>query len=303
MGATLTLAGETLRPAPRAHGRWRVNQSLSLSVDLARLHQYAQSLRNSESLAGNVFPVDLFLGAGSTGIPVARSDQAVVSAEYRPTPGLLLGPQVYVKNFRNLLLVAPVEGGPFSTGGFSVGSGLSRGAALEGAFSSRRFGLIGSYGWQSVKLESSDQRFVPEWGSAHKVEAGVILFPSASSSVRVGATGEFGRRTTAVAGTLEWEACNLLDEGCEFGGNPDLGDEPRGGSTLPAYLRVDLTVRNHWHFSIARRDARLSLFGTVTNLLGRKNLLTFATDPGTGERIGVEMRPFSPLVLGLDVSF
>ncbi len=68
-------------------------------------------------------------------------------------------------------------------------------------------------------------------------------------------------------------------------------------------MRVDLGARKHWHLGIGGRDASLALFGTVTNLLARRNVLTYATDPASGERVVVEMRPLAPLVAGIDWRF
>ena len=95
----------------------------------------------------------------------------------------------------------------------------------------------------------------------------------------------------------------MTDRGCEFGGSPDYGDQPLGAMALPPYARLDLSVRQHWHAHVAGRDARVALFGTYTNLLSRKNLLTYSLDPATGERVGVELRPAAPLVVGLDWRF
>ena len=131
----------------------------------------------------------------------------------------------------------------------------------------------------------------------------MIVYPGASASIRIGATAAMGRHTTAISDGFEWEACNLLDKGCEFGGTPHYDGSPLGGKTLPTYLRVDLGVRKEWRLGVRGRDASIALFGTVTNLLGRKNVLTYATSPSTGEITGIEMRPTAPLVIGFDWSF
>jgi hypothetical protein len=106
-----------------------------------------------------------------------------------------------------------------------------------------------------------------------------------------------------VRGPFEWEACNLLDRGCEFAGSPTIERDALGGAALPLYLRVDLGARRHWHARVAGRDAGLALFGTVTNLFGRRNVLTYATDPDTGARTEIEMLPIAPLVVGVDLWF
>jgi hypothetical protein len=68
-------------------------------------------------------------------------------------------------------------------------------------------------------------------------------------------------------------------------------------------VRVDLGARKHWHLGLGGRDASVALFGTLTNVFGRSNVLTELIDPLTGERTSVDMRPFSPLVIGIDWSF
>lgn len=303
LGASAVVAAGAVHVSPSARLRWQLLDGLVLSGGYARLHQFVQSLRNPESVVGSIFPVDLHVSAGAPGVPVARSDQGVIAAEYRPSAGVHLGVQAYARQFDGLLLVAPSAGEPFATNGFTTGSGTARGLSLDGAVSGARFGAVATYGWQRVLLEHGDSSYVPEHGSTHLLEAGVIVFPSATSSVRVGMSGALGRRTTPLTGGFEFESCNLLDQGCEFSGSPNHDTGSLGTTQLPAYLRVDLGVRKHWHIEVAGRDASIALFGTVTNLFGRRNLLTYSNDPSTGERIEIEMRPRAPLVVGLDWRF
>jgi len=288
---------------PRARLAWNPTERWNLSAAYAGFRQSAQSLRNPESVVGNVFPADLYIGSGALGVPEARARQAVVAADYRPLRGLRLGAQAYARNSRHVLLVAPRAGDPFADGRYAVGSGSARGVSLSLAARGARLGVVASYGLQRVRLEYGDSTYVPSHGTTHLVEAGVIVFPTATLSVRLGATGGAGRRATTASGALEWEACNLLDRGCELGGSPQAGAEPPGGRRLPAYFRVDLGARQHWHLRIAGRDASVALFGTVTNLFGRRNILTYAANPTTGEVTAVDMRPLAPLVVGLDWRF
>jgi len=289
--------------SPRAGLRWRPASAWSISGGYARVHQFAQSLRNAESVVGGIFPADLYVGAGTPGVPVARSDQGIVAAEYRPTAGIRLAAQAYARAFDGLVLVAPHDADPFATRGFVVGSGAARGASFDVAANGARYGLIASYGVQHVRLRYGDTSYTPDHGATHAIDAGVIIYPSATFSVRLGGSGVLGRRTTAVGGPFEWEACNLLDRGCEFAGSPRDRPEPLGATSLPAYVRVDLGLRKHWHVRLGGRDGQIAVFGTVTNVFGRRNVLTVAADPVTGERSGVEMRPRAPLVVGIDWRF
>lgn len=307
LGTSLATAGGALYFSPRAQVRWRSAERVTLSASYARLHQFTQSLRNEESVVGNVFPVDLYVSAGTPGVPVARGDHGVLAADYRPVAGLQLGAQAYTRAARGVLLVAPSGGEPFSMGTFTVGSQASRGVSFNAALSSARYGVVASYGLQRVRLAyavgAGDSAYVPDHGARHLLEGGIIVFPGASSSIRLGVTSAWGRRTTTIADGLEWEACNLLDRGCEFGGSPHYDGAALGGTRLPAYVRVDLGFRKLWHFAVGGRDAAIALFGTVTNVLNRTNVLTYARNPTTGQLAPIEMRPLAPLVVGLDWRF
>jgi hypothetical protein len=199
--------------------------------------------------------------------------------------------------------VAPLSADPFATRGYAEGSGSAYGLALEAGAAGVHYGIVGSYALQRIRLEYGDTSYVPEHGVTHSVDLGFTLLPTASSSVRLGVSGQLGRRTTAIEGPLEWQSCNLLDRGCEFAGSPGKRSEPLGSTPLPAYLRMDLGFRKHWPLAIAGREGRVAVYGTVTNILGRRNLLTFALDPSTGGRSSIDMRPLSPLVVGLDWRF
>jgi hypothetical protein len=303
MGLSLAATGGDLYLGARAQLSWKVVAPLTLSARYAHTNQFVQSLRNAESVVGTLFPVDVFVGAGAPGVPVAGGDHFKLAAEYRPAPGVRLGVIAYARAAEGVVLVAPREGGPFSTGAFIVGSSTARGLALDFAMSSRRYGILASYGLQRVRYEFGDSSYVPEHGAMHVLEGGVIAYPSATTSARFGVAAAFGRRATVARGGLEWESCNLLDRGCEFVGSPVYDGETLGGEELPAYVRLDMGLRKHWHVRTGGRDTEIALFGTFTNVLGRKNLLTYSRDPVSGSLLPIEMRPSAPLVVGMDVRF
>jgi hypothetical protein len=285
--------------------RWSLSDRWSIIGGYARHHQFAQSFRNSESVVGSIFPADLFVASAALGIPAARSDLGLIAVEYRPSAGMRIGTQTYVRALDGLLLIAAAEGEPFATQrpDAGAGSGSVRGFSVDATLATARFGFLGNYGYQWVRNTTGSSSFRPDHGTTHSMDIGVIVLPTLTSSVRLGATGALGRRTTGITGAFEWEACNLTDGGCEFSGSPYHGGQSLGTTRLPPYLRVDLGLRKHWHFDIAARDVRLEAFGTISNLLGRKNVLTYATDPATSELVGIEMRPRAPLVFGIDWVF
>jgi hypothetical protein len=199
--------------------------------------------------------------------------------------------------------VAATEGEPFLTAAPAIGGGTATGMSLDASLRTPGFGIMASYGLQGVRFSHAGASYVPQYGTRHLLEGGVIVAPMAGTTLRLGASGGWGRRTTAVANGLEWEACNLLDRGCEFGGSPHHQGQAVGGTPLPAYARLDLGLRQEWHMGSGSRGLSLALYCTYTNLLGRTNLLTLARDPATGRQQGVEMRPSSPLVVGMDWRF
>ncbi len=302
VGASLTSTFGAAYLAPRAQLTWRAASAWTLSLSATRTSQFTQSMRNPESVAGHVFPAELAVVAGREGVPVPRSDQLVLSGEWRPASTLHVGAQGYVRKIGGLALVAPVTPEPFATGSFVVGTATSRGFAVDASSAGARFAWVASYGLQHVRVHGTGTDYAPGHGATHLADVGVVVYPSSTTSVRLGTSGAWGRRSTDVGGAFEWEACNLLDRGCEFAGSPYLTGT-LGGSELPGYVRVDVGARKHWHIRVAGRETLVGLFGTVTNVFGRANALVLVRDPSSGTSGPVEMRPRSPLVVGLDWRF
>lgn len=303
LGGSVAVASKDAHADGWAQTRWSLSERLSLAGSYAGAHQFVQSLRNPESVVGSIFPADLAMVSNASGFPIARSRQGSIAADYRPGAGVHLSLQAYARDMDGLLLVAPRTGQPFAMGAFAVGSGTSRGVSVDWAWSGARYGFLASYGFQRVRYQYGDSSYVPSYAAKHLAEGGVIVFPTSTSSIRLGATGVWGRRTTTATGEFEWESCNLLDQGCEFGGSPHYEAGALGATPMPHYLRVDLGFRQHWHLRIRGSDMTIALFGSVTNLLERGNVLTYTRNPATGRIDTVSMRPRSPLVAGLEWQF
>ncbi len=104
-------------------------------------------------------------------------------------------------------------------------------------------------------------------------------------------------------GPFTWEACSVLEGGCEAEGSPGEFSGPLGDQRLPPYLRVDIGVRKHWHSRILGREGRIAAFVTLSNVLDSRNVLGYVLDPATGRPSRLPMRPFSPLAAGLEWRF
>jgi hypothetical protein len=129
------------------------------------------------------------------------------------------------------------------------------------------------------------------------------FLPTHSLSLRLGGTALFGRRTTTIASGFEWEACNLTDRGCEFAGSPYYGGESLGAVKLPAYLQGGFQRPATLVIHDGRTpdgDGRLRHLHQSPRADQRAHL---RADPANGRPVAVEMRPRSPLVLGLDWRF
>jgi hypothetical protein len=301
--ATAARMGQRTFASPGVALSWAPRERITVTGAYAVRHQFAQSVRNDESLVGTIFPAELFIGAGASGVPVARGDQIVVSARVQPRAQLSLTAQGYRRRSRGLVLTAPGTGQPFTLDEFVTGTGASHGASIEAAMNGTRYAALATYGWQRTRVRHRDGRYAPHYAAAHRIDAGLVVFPTMTLSFRLGGTAITGRTSTPSQGPLEWESCNLLDLGCEFGGSPATRPGEAGAHELPSYVRIDVGARKHWHIRAGRRDVSLALFGTVTNILGRPNTLAYTFDDVTGEPQAIDMRPMAPLVVGLDWRF
>jgi hypothetical protein len=310
VGARLELSGALAiaggdggtRALPRLGARVSITPSALLYAEYARSEQTLQSMRNAESVVGRIFPSELFAGGESTGIPAARSDLGVVGLMATPWPGGRLDLEAYARDLEGLAVLDPADGGPFAGTGVRRGSGTVRGGAVGVTVSAARYAATASVGFERAKLRVGDTEWTPSYSAGRSARVGGIMFPTPTFSIRVGWVGQFDRQGSDVIGLLEWESCNLLDLGCEFAGSPEeLG--VLGARELPAYHRLDLSVRKHWHFLLRGREASVEVYATASNLLGRTNVLVFAVDPDSEQHAPIEMRPRAPLTLGLGWRF
>jgi hypothetical protein len=290
------------RVLPRAAIRARLDESFSIFAEYARTAQAIQSVRNAESIVGRIFPAELYAGGDGTGIPVALGDYVALGLVALPAAGTRVELEAYARALDDLAILDPEDGQPFASAAIRRGSGSVLGAAAGLSIGSARYAVTASADVERVELRAGGERWTPGYAAGRSARIGAILFPTATLSIRAGWIGQFGRRGSDPIGLLEWESCNLLDMGCEFAGSPDqLGE--LGSRKLPAYNRLDLSIRKHWHFLVGRREGSIEAFATASNLLGRANVLAYVVDPASGEAAAIEMRPRAPLALGIGWRF
>jgi hypothetical protein len=220
-----------------------------------------------------------------------------------PLPGVRVEFQGYVRDLDGLLLVAPSTGQPFAVSDFAVGGAQVTGGGMSLEIDRARYRGLLSYGLSTVRNEVPGSAYRPGFAVSHSLTTGVTYYPAAELELRTSLRAEVGRPTTLIEGPFGWEACAIIDGGCEAEGSPQRRAGPLSGDRLPPYLRLDLGVRKHWHTRVIGRDGVIVAFAAVSNVLGRENLLAYVSDPDTGELAALEMRPFTPLTAGLEWRF
>jgi hypothetical protein len=289
--------------APRVSLRWPVSSFLSVSAGYARSHQWVHSLRNPESLIDNIFSSNLPFAAAGGAAPIAKSELFSVAAEARAGLGLRATVTGYLRSSDGLVLVAPTTGQPFAVDNLSLGSARAWGGNIAVELSRARYRALLDYGFSSVSYAVEGEAYRPSFAVSHFLAASIGYYPSATLLVRSALRADFGRPTTLVEGPFEWEACSILEGGCEAAGSPQKAAGPLGGDRLPAYVRLDIGIRKHWHSRLLGSEGQVAVFATLSNILGRRNSLAYTVDPLSGELSELPMRPFSPLTVGLEWSF
>lgn len=302
-GVRATLMNETSVLSAQTSVSWARPGLVSVSLGVSRPLQLHQSLRNDQSLFSMVLPSELYVTAGSGGVPVARAREVSLSSVLTPAPGVTVLGQAYRRRSSDLVLSASGSALPFALDGFTVGSSTSTGFEIRATRSFSRYSLSVTYGFQRTRYTYGDTTYQPDFAAGHSLVVGVAAHPWQTVSVRAGMVELLGRRTTAVVGPVDWQACTLDNRGCQVAGSPSRRAEPLGATSLPSYARVDLSLRKHWDVHVAGRPSVVAVYGSLSNLLGRRNLLTVAESPVSGVREALEMRARSPLVVGLEWRF
>ena len=301
VGVSTSRAGSLLTPHARID--WSASTRLSLSAHASRALQHVQSLRNTESVVSHTFPAELYAVAARGMLPIARGDQASITAEFRPASGLSLAVLAYARTMRGVLMAAEDESGPFAVASrdvpsFATGRARATGASADLRFTSARVTALVMFSAQRVRYRTGGADFRPEFSAPQRLDAGVTIAPSRDLEFRVGGMTAFGRRATVVRGDVAWDGCNLADRACEFAGTPASTPSALGALALPHYLRFDVGARKQWHARAYDRDNPIALYGTVTNVFNRTNYLTRAEKNDV--LTGVEMRSRSLLVVGIE---
>jgi hypothetical protein len=289
--------GEAIEFQPRLSVRFAATPAVAWSVGFARTVQFQQSLRNEESVLDVIFGDDLLAGGGSAGVPVAHADQITAALEVRLRPCTSLVLDAYAKWLGGLALVAPVTAQPFATEAPRAGDGAARGGEVLFEHRGDRLELRATYAIAAVTRRVDQLTYHPAFAPRHTVAAGLAYRLGSSTTLGVTVLGASGRRTTPIVDAFQGHPYDPLRGIGDFSGSPQHWNGPVDGARLPAYLRLDVSVRHDWHAPWLGASGALSTFGSVDNVLGNHNALTYIWAPGTRQTLS--LLPFS-VSLGFD---
>lgn len=273
-GARVVLgAGGGVDLEPRLSVHYRPHEGLALSAGYARVHQYAQSLRNEESALNAALGLEPLVSAADPRVPVGRSDQVTGAAELRLGESLRLELDAYARWLDGLVLVAPATAHPFAVEGFEEGRGRAQGvgAALVYRGSRTDFDLVAE--WASATRSTDRVEYRPAFERQRSLSAAVSRRLGSRTRVRAAFRAVAGRPTSPLASGFRWEPFDPYTGEIEFGGTPIRLSEELNRERLPAYVRLDAGVRRTWRPSIAGRQGSLVTWLDVRNVLGRRNVL------------------------------
>jgi len=277
------MTGTTPRIEPRLGATLRIAPGVTASAGLARTHQYIQSLRDPDSPYGAQIGLDLPVGAGMGGMPVAQSDAATVGigAQLGAVARLTVGG--YARRMSGLAIVSPANPNAFAVYGFDRGSGRVTGGGLELDGGTHRFTWQTAYG-AGTTIETFDAiRYHPAAAIGQTVSAAAAVHLDRATQLRVASWIASGRSTAsldAVSGGRDGD-----DDGGASGGR-DADDDgapttaaladrflPSAATSMasvPTYMRADIQLRRDWRAGPA--GGHLSTFVTLANVFNHDNV-------------------------------
>jgi hypothetical protein len=259
---------------PRVWTRVVLGDRIAASLGYARIHQYLQSARNEESMLDAVLGADLPIGAGTGGLPPARSEQVtgVVEGRFGARGTVLI--EAYSRRLSGLGLVAMASRLPLLVGAVPVGRGSVLGGDATVTYQTHRLDVRAQFGLLAAN------RSTPVTGyrlsdPSERLAVGVAYRFSHKTVVRTAVWVESGRTTTLVQGGLQFEPVAPVSDNGELMGTPANAPGPLNTAPLPAYSRVDLGVDRDWDF----HGVSLGTSLTIVNLLNHSNVLAYLSAP------------------------
>jgi hypothetical protein len=270
---------------PRLAVRFRPSNGVTLSAGFARMHQRTQSLRNDESLIDGIVGIALPVIAQPGVAPLARSDQFTAAMDARLPFGIDLTLDGYVRHLSGLLLVAPSTAQPFAIDAYAEGSGAASGVGVSAVRYGARTTTSAAYSLATTTRVAGTTQYRPAYGPAQTLTLWTVFQLARATTTHATLWGLAGRPATASVGEFDWSPVPFANGAGDIAGSPQQFVGPLGGTSLPAYWRLDAGVRHAWHPGWSDRFSVLTGSLAVTNVLNRVNAFrTIQGSKGTAPR-------------------
>jgi Carboxypeptidase regulatory-like domain/TonB-dependent Receptor Plug Domain len=279
-----SMTGTTPRIEPRFGAILQIAGGVTASAGLARTHQFIQSLRDPDSPYGAQIGLDLPVGAGMGGMPVAQSDAATVAIGAQLGTVARVTADGYARRMSGLAIVNPARADAFAVYGFDRGSARVTGGALE------LDGGAGRVTWQTAygvgnTIEIFDAiRYHPAAEIGQTLTAAAAVRLDRATQLRVASWIAAGRPAESLEALSDGRDADdnggtgggrdADDDGGTAGGpgDRDLSPSTASATPLPAYIRADIQLRRVWRTGPA--SGRLSTFVTLANVFNHANIAT-----------------------------
>ncbi len=276
-----------------------------IQVGYARMHQFDQSLRNDESPLVTVLGIDLPVAVGTPHLPLAQSDELSAAIGVPVGRGGRLTVDGYDRWLAGLVLVAPATNEPAAMTGFLTGTGRARGmsATLSGGEGpNSRVRWRATYGLGRTTLETTTGlTYHPSYSLGQSGSALLELRLARATTLRVAGVLASDWRTSIATTAVGWEHDPLLGVPSEVVGWSATTTGPLDATRVPMYTRLDAGVEHDWR--LGRSGGALSLFGGLSNLLNRRDILGYAAAPthvgNSGTVLQAVQSPPASLTAGL----
>jgi hypothetical protein len=253
-----------------------------VGLGVGRSHQQVQSVFNDASALGNLVGFDLPIAAGSGALPVARSDELEALAARRLGGGLDLSLTGYLRRTSGQALGAASTLGLFPADTILSGQGLASG--VTGSLDLQHGRLWGHAGLTLARNTETagSQRYAGSYGqgTSLRVDLG-YRFPG-DTRMLLRFSGGAGEPTSAIASGFEWQPLTSFGDAGELSGTPLNMPGSVNASRLADYARLDLGVRRSWRIPGFGSATLLTTSLSVTNVLGRANVLGLVSRPDGG---------------------
>jgi hypothetical protein len=300
----LTVQGGATVVLPRFGARFGVTPELALTAGAGRYAQTLRSLRDEESLYSSIFAFDLLVAAPA-GRP-STSEDATLGVEWA-SGRTTLRADLFARRL-DRLTIAPPQGDPEDTpllvaSDSLTGSGRAHGLEVIGTHRAGRRTFTLAYTFSDVSRTAHGESFTPRFHRPHALDASVVTPLGRSGQLSARFQWASGQPfTPAVSQTprLEYEPISGKWIPAEF--ITIYGEH--NSARLPAYRRLDLSVRRSYQPRLFGQRTTLTPYFQVINALANRNVL-FATPEWRETGPVLEYGPQLPTIpsFGIEWSF